>query len=58
MSLRLGTSMLYRGQQLRIDPRQSRQRSRIQPIIFPAASPDQAHVAGMHHDYFVPQLAQ
>ena len=58
MSLRLGTAMSYRGQQLRIGPRQPRQGPRIQPIIFSPTLPDQAHVARMRHDHLVPQLAQ
>jgi hypothetical protein len=44
MCLRLGAAMLHWSQQLRIDPRQPSQGSRIQPIIFPSTLPDQAHV--------------
>jgi hypothetical protein len=50
--------MLHRIQQLGIDPRQSRQGLRIQPIVFLAALPDQPHLAGIRYDHFVPQFAQ
>ena len=50
--------MLHRTQQLGIDPRQPRQRLRIQPIVFLAALPDQPHLARIRHDHFVPQLAE
>jgi hypothetical protein len=43
-SLRLHAEVLHRIQQLRIDPRQPRQGLRIQPIVFLAALPDQAHL--------------
>jgi len=43
---------------LGINPRQPRQRPRIQPIIFPSALSAQAHIAGMRHDHFVSQFAQ
>ena len=58
MRLGLRTSMLHRRQQLRIDPRQSRQRAGVEAIIFPPTLPDQAHVARMRHDHFMSQLAQ
>jgi hypothetical protein len=50
--------MLHRSQQLRIDPRQPGQSSRIEAIIFPSTFPDQTHVARMRHNHFVSQLAQ
>jgi hypothetical protein len=50
--------MLHRCQQLRIDPRQPGQRPGVEAIILPSTLPDQAHVARMRHDHFVPQLAQ
>ena len=56
--LRLRAAMLHRIQQLRIDPRQPRQRLRIQPIVFLAALPDQPYLARVRHDHFVPQSAQ
>ena len=40
--LRFRAAMLHRTQQLRINPRQPRQRLRIQPIVFLPALPDQA----------------
>src|ERR1700688_1372430 len=50
--------MLHRTQQLRIDPRPPRQRSRIQTVVLLPTLSDQAHVARMRHDHFVSQLAQ
>jgi hypothetical protein len=50
--------MFHRRQQPGNDPRQPRQRLRIQPIVFLPALPDQAHVARMGHDRFVPQLGE
>ena len=50
--------MLHRTQQLRIDPRQPRQRLRIQPIVFLPALSDQPHLARIGHDHFMPQLAE
>jgi hypothetical protein len=50
--------MLHRIQQLGIDPRQPRQRLRIQTIVFFAAFPDQPDFASIRHDYFVPQLRE
>jgi hypothetical protein len=45
--------MLHLTQQLRINPGQPRQRPRIHPIVLLSALPDQAHIAGMRHDYFM-----
>src|SRR3989442_273606 len=56
--LRLRAAMFHRRQQLRIDPHQSRQHSGIKPIIFFPTLSDQAHIARMRHDYFVPQFTQ
>ena len=53
-SLRPCPANLGLTQQLRIDPRQPRQRPRIQPIVLLPALPDQPHVARMRHDCFVP----
>jgi hypothetical protein len=55
VKLGLGTAMLHRAQELRIDSREPRQRSRIDAIIFSPALDDQAHVLCVRHDYFVPQ---
>jgi hypothetical protein len=56
--LRLHAAMLHRIQQLWIDPRQPRQRLRIQPIVFLAALSDQPHLARIGHDHFMSQLAE
>src|ERR1035437_2158400 len=56
--LRLRTAMLHRRQQLRINPHQAGQHSGIQTIIFFPTLPDQAHVARMRHDHFVPEFTQ
>jgi hypothetical protein len=56
--LRLRTAMLHRRQQLRINPHQPSQRSGIPPIIFFPTLSDQAHVARMRHDHFMPQFTQ
>jgi len=56
--LRLLASVLYRIQQLRIDPRQPGQRLRIQSIVFLPALPDQPHLARIRHNHFLPQLAE
>jgi hypothetical protein len=50
--------MFHWAQQLRIDPRQPRQRSRIQTVIFLSTFPDQPHIARMRHDHLVPEFAQ
>jgi hypothetical protein len=45
-------------QQFRVDSRQPGQRSGVEPIIFPTAFSDQAHVSRMGHDHFLPQFTQ
>ena len=49
VQLGLGTAMLHRGQELRIDSCQPGQRSRIQAIIFSSGLDDQAHLLGVRH---------
>jgi hypothetical protein len=51
-------AMFHRRRQLRIDPGQPCQRLRIQTIVFLSTLSDQAQLARMGHDHFVPQLAQ
>jgi hypothetical protein len=50
--------MFHRTQQLRIDPGEPCQSLRIQPVVFLSTLTNQAHVARMRHDHFVPQLVQ
>ncbi len=42
----------------RIDPGQSRQGLRIQPIVFLADLSDQPRLTRIRHDHFMPQIAQ
>jgi len=48
--------MLHRTQQLRIDPRQPGQRSRIQPIVLLPALPDQTHMNAEKAEGLSPEL--
>ena len=58
MDLRLGATMLHWTQQPRVDSGEPRQCPGIESIIFSATLPDQAHVARMSDDHFVPQPGQ
>jgi hypothetical protein len=50
--------MLHWTQQPRVNPSQSGQGLRVQPIVFLTALSDQPHFAGIRHDHLMPQLTQ